>query len=162
MLLDLFVLKFKNLNTVGQCGLCRLCLVEEVNDLSIWKSLLDVFIAEINYGVAIRKSLTSNAVIKNNLFFSIKINSLNLTISVFDFVFDCDIFVVIIVIHDFHLDIKLFPYWSKVLLFSFSVFRINEFRELHFRLISVTFGWAFFSNLFFNLFKILRCRLQSR
>ena len=109
MLFNLFVLKFENLNAVWQCSLCCLGLVEEIDNFAIRESLFYIFIAEINYGVSICKSFTAYAIAENNFFFTIKVNSLDFPIGIFYFVFDSDIFVILIMIHNIHLKIILFP-----------------------------------------------------
>jgi hypothetical protein len=88
---------------------------------------------------------------------------LNFSIGILDLVFNGNVFVILIMIHNIHLKIILFPNWSQVLCFFFSFFfGKSNLCSFNLRLVSITFGRAFFSNLLFNLFEILSCWFESR
>ena len=163
MLFDLFVLEFEDLDAIWHCGLSCLCLVKEVDNLAIRESLFNILITEINYGISISKSFSTYTIAENNFFFTIEINSLNFSVWVLNFVFDRDIFVILIMIHNIHLNIILFPNRSQILGFFLSLlFGKGNLCSFDFWLVSVTFGRAFFSDLLFYLFKILSCWFESR
>lgn len=79
MLLDLIVLKFENLEAVGESRLCRLRLREEIYDFTTWERLFDVLVLEENDLVAIEPNLTLDTVRENYLFLSTLVEFLTLS-----------------------------------------------------------------------------------
>ena len=88
VLLYLFAREFEDLHPIGVSCLCGLGLLEKVDYFLVGVGLFDVAVVEVNDGVAVWEGLTPNFVRKNDLLFIVKINSLNLAISSFYFVFD--------------------------------------------------------------------------
>ena len=80
VLLDLVIAKFENLQLVRKSRLRRLGLCKEVDNLSIRKSLLDILVVEVNDSIAVWERLPFNTVVENDLFFSVLVNSLYLSI----------------------------------------------------------------------------------
>ena len=80
MLLDLVIAEFENLQLVRKSRLRRLGFCEEVDNLSIRKSLLDILVVEVNDSIAVWERLPFNTVVENDLFFAVLVNSLDLSI----------------------------------------------------------------------------------
>lgn len=80
VLLDLLVLKLKDLKTVRVGCLSSLCFSEEVNHPLIWVRLLYVFVRKINDQVTIWICFSSDAIRENDLFLPRLVNSLYFTV----------------------------------------------------------------------------------
>ena len=80
MLLDLVIAEFENLQLVRKSRLRRLGFCEEVDNLSIRKSLLDILVVEVDDSIAVWERLPFNTVVENDLFFAVLVNSLDLSI----------------------------------------------------------------------------------
>ena len=79
MLLNLLVLEFEDLYAVWESCLCRFSLCKEIADLATLKALLNIIVLEENYLVTIWPNLPLYTVGENDFFFTVVINSLDLT-----------------------------------------------------------------------------------
>lgn len=84
MLFNLVVCKLKHLQTILESSLGCLGLGEVVGHFLVGKSLLDVFVIEVNDCVAIGERFTLNSVVEDNLFLATCVNSLKLSIVAHD------------------------------------------------------------------------------
>ena len=80
VLLDLFVLEFEDLHTVGESGLGSFGLREEVASLAFFETLLDIAVLEENYLVAVWPDLPLHTIWKNDFFLTVIIDSLDFTL----------------------------------------------------------------------------------
>ena len=83
--LDLIVLEFEDLNTVGEGGLRRLRVREEVDDLASLEALLDVIVLEEDYLVAIRPDFPLDTVGEDYLFLARVIDPLDFSFGTYEF-----------------------------------------------------------------------------
>ena len=80
MLLYLLVLELEDLQTVREGGLCGARFCEEIDCASIWEGLLNVFVGEPHYLVAVWPDFAPDSVRKNDLFLSVGVDSLKFAV----------------------------------------------------------------------------------
>ncbi len=98
MLFNLRVGKLEDLEPIGEGGLCGLSIREVIGYLAIGECLLDIIIVEIYYRIAITPDLSPNSISKNNLFFSVFVDSLDFSIMTDDFFYQFGLFLDLAVI----------------------------------------------------------------
>ena len=80
MFLDLSISKFKNLQSVRECGLRSLSFSKVINNFLVWVRLLYVVIVEINDCVAISPRFALYSIVENNFFLAWFESSLDFTV----------------------------------------------------------------------------------
>jgi hypothetical protein len=81
VLLNLAIGEFEHLESVIESGLGGLSFREIIDYFLVREGLLDILIIKIYDGVAVRERFTLNTVVKNDLFLTIGVHSLDLAIS---------------------------------------------------------------------------------
>jgi len=80
MLFDLIVAEFEDLELIRERRLSSLSLSEVVDDLAIREGLLDVLVVEVDDCVSVWERFAFDAVVKNDLFFTVLVDSLDLSV----------------------------------------------------------------------------------
>ena len=80
VLFNLIVSKLKDLEPIWECGLGCLGFCKVINNFLVWISLFNVIVIKVNYGIAIRENFSFHAIVEDNFFLTIFIDSLDFSI----------------------------------------------------------------------------------
>lgn len=122
VLFDLRVAELEDLQPIVVGGLRGLGLSKVVHYLQVRVRLLDVIIVKVHDGVSVWEGLSSDAVAEDDLFLSIHVRPLDLTVVAYKLLSHCIVVVVggaMILLQHFHLEVLLL---SIVLLRAFFLF----------------------------------------
>lgn len=120
MLFNLLVWKLEHLQTIWISCLSCLCLSKVVHNLLVCVCLLDIAVIEVNNCVAIREGLSTNAIAKNDFFFSINVSTLDFAIIADNLVLNLRVWLFFIMVLVWELHFIIFFFVVKVLIVSVS------------------------------------------
>lgn len=109
MLFNLFVLKFENLKAIRECRLCCLSLSKVINNLSIWESLFNIIVIEMDNSVAIWECLSPDPIAKYDFLLLVEVGPLYLAIIANYLLLNCRVrWIIRVVVLQWELHLKVF------------------------------------------------------